>query len=189
MLLIQMAAGNENAFQQLFNTYSDRIYGVAFTYTKSIEMSEEIVQDVFLTIWVKRSTLSAIRNFSDYLFIIARNKIINTLRRSKLEKSYLLQPSDTHDDLTPTPEQLYHFKETRRIIENAINLLPPQQKLIYQLNQLQGIPLGEIAIKLGLSRNTTRNHLSRAMLFIRHYVQQHSDDCYVIFLLLLLKFR
>lgn len=188
-LLEKIADGDEAAFQQLFNHYSDRIYGVAFTYTKCPLLSEEVVQEVFLKVWVKRSTLPAVINIADYIFILARNKVINMLRRSKMEKAYLKQLSSNSDENILTPEHQYHYKESQQIIENAVLMLPPRQRLIYQLNQVQGLGLSEVADHLGLSRNTTRNHLSRAMQSIRTYVQQHADELLLFFILLLLKFR
>lgn len=188
-LLEKIAAGDEAAFQQLFNHYSDRIYGVAFTYTKCPLLSEEVVQEVFLKVWLKRSTLPAVINIADYIFILARNRVINMLRRSKMEKAYLKQLSSSSYDNILTPEHQYHYKESQQIIENAVLMLPPRQRLIYQLNQVQGLGLSEVADHLGLSRNTTRNHLSRAMQSIRTYVQQHADELLLFFILLLLKFR
>src|SRR5690349_21151502 len=87
-LLHQVADGDEAAFRQLFEIYADRIYGVAFTYTKSAHLSEEIVQDVFVKLWLKRTALPDISKIADYIFIIARNRIINELRRLRLEKDY-----------------------------------------------------------------------------------------------------
>lgn len=188
-LLERIAAGDEAAFQQLFNQYSDRIYGVAFTYTKCPLLSEEIVQEVFLKIWIKRNTLPAVINIADYIFIIARNQVMNMLRRSKMEKAYLKQLSSNTSENILTPEHQYYYKESQRIIENAVLMLPPRQRLIYQLNQVQGLGLSEVADQLGLSRNTTRNHLSRAMQSIRTYVQQHADEALLLFILLMLEFR
>ncbi len=187
-LLERIAVGDEAAFQQLFDQYSDRIYGVAFTYTKCPLLSEEVVQEVFLKVWMKRSTLPAVINIADYIFILARNQVINMLRRSKIEKAYLKQLSSDDNEIL-TPEHQYHYKESQQIIENAVLTLPPRQRLIYQLNQVQGLGLSEVADHLGLSRNTTRNHLSRAMQSIRTYVQQHADEHLLFFILLLLKFR
>ncbi|HEY9258362.1 RNA polymerase sigma-70 factor [Chitinophaga sp.] len=185
-LLEKIAAGDEMAFQQLFDHYADRIYGVAISYTKCPLLSEEIVQEVFLKIWIKRNTLPAVNNIADYIFIIARNRILNVLRRNKMEKAYLKQLATDSDENILTPEHQYYYKESKRLIENAVLALPPRQRLIYQLNQVQGLGLSEVADHLGLSRNTARNHLSRAMESIRAYVLQHADEILLLFALLMI---
>ena len=182
-LLEKIAAGDEIAFQQLFNDYADRVYGVAFAYTKCRILSEEIVQEVFLKMWMKRNTLPAISNVADYIFIIARNRILNMLRRNKMEKAYLQQLSSHNNENILTPEHQYNYKESKQLIENAVLALPPRQRLIYQLNQVQGLGLTEVADHLGLSRNTTRNHLARAMQSIRTYVQEHVDELLLLLIL------
>lgn len=184
-----VAEGNENAFQQLFDSYADRIYGVAYTYTKSAHLSEEIVQDVFIKIWLKRAALPTVKSIADYVFIIARNRILNELRRLRLEKDYLRQLLSEETDGLQSPESEYVLKESRGLIINAINNLPPQQKVIYQLNQLQGIKLGEVALQLGLSRNTVRNHLSRATQSIREYLHEHLDEHTFLFVILFLALK
>src|SRR5262249_5656340 len=72
-LLSAVAKGDESAFRQLFDQYWDNIYGVAFTFTKSPVIAEEMAQDVFVKIWLKRAELPQVKKFGDYLFIIARN--------------------------------------------------------------------------------------------------------------------
>jgi RNA polymerase sigma-70 factor (ECF subfamily) len=168
----------------LFDTYADRIYGVAHAYTRSPQLSEEIVQDVFMKIWMKKDALPHIKNIADYIFIISRNQIINQIRRQRLEKNYLSQLLSADEGNFISPESEYVIKESRNLIFHAIGQLPPQQRTIYQLNQLQGMRLGEIASVLGLSRNTVRNHLSRAMHFIREYLRSHADEQTILFLII-----
>ena len=88
-LLLKIAAGNENAFEQLYHRHVDTIYGIAYTYLKSQAIAEEIVQDVFLKIWIGRESLMDINEFSNYIFIIARNHIINHVQRKEKERDYL----------------------------------------------------------------------------------------------------
>ncbi|MBS0030339.1 RNA polymerase sigma factor [Chitinophaga sp. 22321] len=183
-LLDEVADGNESAFRQLFDIYADRIYGVAYTYTKSPHLSEEIVQDVFVKVWLKRTSLPAVRNIADYIFIISRNRILNELRRLRLEKDYLRQLLSEEGEQLQSPESEYVLKESRHLIVNAINSLPPQQKVVYQLNQLQGLRLGDVALQLGLSRNTVRNHLARATQSIRDYIHEHSDESTFLFVII-----
>lgn len=176
LLLVQIGAGNEKAFEQIFERYSDTIYGVAFAYTKSVEMSEEVVQDVFLKIWAAREKLSKIEDFSNYIFIITRNQLLNYLNRKTREKAYLQHLSRHFNENNISPEQELLYKESNELIEKAISLLPDQQKLVYQMVKVQGMKLEEAATVLDLSRNTVRNHLSRALQFIRSFIYQNGSE-------------
>ncbi|HVI44848.1 MAG TPA: RNA polymerase sigma-70 factor [Chitinophaga sp.] len=187
LLLKQVADGDESAFRRLFDMYADRIYGVAFAYTGSKEQSEEIVQDVFMKIWLKREHLSQVENISNYIFIIARNLVINLLHRQKREKNYLQQLLTTAEEVPQSPESEYVLKESRRLITDAINQLSPQQRTVYQLTQIQGMKLAEAAAELGLSRNTARNHLARATQCIREYLRQHTREYTMLFVLVFLE--
>ncbi|SJZ84238.1 RNA polymerase sigma-70 factor, ECF subfamily [Chitinophaga eiseniae] len=186
LLLQQVAGGDEPAFRQLFDTFADRIYGVAYAYTKSSHLSEEIVQDVFVKIWLKRASLPAVKSIADYIFIISRNRIINELRRLKTEKKYLQQLFSEETESLRSPESEYVLKETRSLVLHAIDHLPPRQREVYQLNQLQGLRLGEVAVQLGLSRNTVRNHLSRAIQSVREYLHGHADEQTLLFVMIFL---
>src|SRR5678810_238059 len=80
-LLALIAKGDEIAFSKLFLQFKDRIYSIAFKLTKSTIAAEEIVQEVFLKIWLKRANLTDIENFSAYLFIITRNDVYKSLKQ------------------------------------------------------------------------------------------------------------
>ena len=178
----QIAAGDETAFRQLFEQYSDRVFGVAFTYTKSSEMAEEVVQDIFLKIWIKREHLHTVARLQDYIFIMTRNHLLNVLRGIAREKACLERHRELAETFTPAPETEYMQKESRLVLEEAVLHLPPRQRTIYQLNQRHGLKLNEVADQLNLSRNTVRNHLFRAMLFIRDYVRRHGGEIGIFFL-------
>lgn len=164
---MKIAADDEFAFRQLYYHYADTLYGIAFTYLKSQPVAEEIVQDVFLKIWINRGTLTDIDGFANYIFIIARNHIINYFHHKIREKNYLQYLSDHFNENSLTPEEQLCFKESSKLIEKAISNLPPQQKAVYQLVRVQGMKLKEVAIELGLTRNTVRNHLGRAVKYVQ----------------------
>ncbi len=186
-LLIQIAAGSEIAFKQLYQQYADTIYGVAFTYTKSQEVSEEVVQDVFLKIWIGRESLVEIDQFSNYIFIIARNHVINYLQKKVRERKYLKDLPGYFKENNMTPEGELVFKESNALLEKAISHLPPRQKVIYQLVRVQGMKLKEVSARLGLTRNTVRNHLGRAEKYIQAFMQ-HSAHSLILIVTSLLAF-
>jgi RNA polymerase sigma-70 factor (ECF subfamily) len=163
-----VAAGDVNAFNELFRHYWDSIYSIAFSITKSKVVAEEIVQDVFLKIWLKRDQLAEVKNFDNYLFIIARNHIYNQLRVKAV------QFTTEHAEVSETPEKQLYLKETVQIITEAVKRLPKQQRIIFELSRNEGLDHATIASRLKLSRLTVKTHINKALHFIRGYLSRHN---------------
>jgi RNA polymerase sigma-70 factor (ECF subfamily) len=174
-LLSAIAKGDEAAFRQLFDQYWDNIYGVAFAFTKSPVIAEEMAQDVFVKIWLKREHLPQVKKFGDYLFIIARNHIFSELRKKILEQPFSDHLLNYFQETGNTPENRLLLRETEQLLQKAIEQLPPQQHLIYCLSRDQGLNQEEIAAKLDISKNTVKSHMSKALQFIRNYLQMHAE--------------
>lgn len=174
-LLLKIAEGDEFAFRHLFEQYWDNIYGVAFTFTKSPVIAEEMVQDVFVKIWINREQLPQVKKFSDYLFIIARNHIFSVLRKKIYEEPFSDHLKEYFREASNLPDQQLLYRETEHLVQEAVAQLPPQQKLIYSLSRKDGLNQDEIANRLNISKNTVKSHMSKALQFIRNYLQMHTE--------------
>ena len=174
-LLSAVAQGDETAFRTLVEQNWDNIYGVSFAFTKSPVIAEEMVQDVFVKIWLKRADLPVVKNFSDFLFIIARNHILTTLRKKINEQPFSDHLLNYFQETGNNPENQLIFRETELLVQKAIEQLPPQQQLIYRLSREQGLNQEEIATRLAISKNTIKSHMGKALQFIRHYLQMHTE--------------
>ena len=173
-LLSLVAEGNEKAFRRIFDHYWHNIYAVALTLTKSAVVSEEIVQDVFLKIWLKRGELASIIKFDAYLFIIARNHIYNELRKKTLEQPFRDNLEEYFAD-SGLPEQELLMKETKELVHNAVQQLPGQKRTVFELSRNAGLDYTNIAEKLGISKLTVKSHMTKALQYIRHYLQTHTS--------------
>ncbi|WP_018626198.1 RNA polymerase sigma-70 factor [Niabella aurantiaca] len=184
-LLTEIAAGREQAFRHLFNKYHQRVGSYIVQITGSRELAEEVVQDVFLKLWMNRSTLETVNNIDAYLFVLAKNHALNYLRKLarelKQQEKWKKDPSaaPAADDL---PENAYY-----RQLDEAIDQLPPQQKKVYLLSRHQRLKYAEIAQELNLSRETVKSYLRIATASITAYMTQNSDVI-VLFLVFLIFF-
>lgn len=174
-LLKEISLGNEKSFRVLFDYYWKSIYGVAYSLTKSTELSEEIVQDVFLKIWMNREKLIAIEKIDGYLFMVARNHIYNLLRKKIMEGPWVAQLEQHFLETSSLPEEQLLLKETTQAIKAAVELLPQQQRTVFELSRYEGLDHATIAAHLGISKLTVKSHMTKALQSIRLHLQSHTD--------------
>jgi RNA polymerase sigma-70 factor (ECF subfamily) len=174
-LIKQIAEGDEAAFRTIFEHYRAPFYSAAFKMTRSGSLAEEIVQEVFVKIWVKRKIIATAKRPADYIFTILHNCIYAQFRKLALEdklKTTLAQDSEESED---SIQLLLLEKENKAILENIIDQMPPRQRLIYKLAKQEGWSREEIAKGLNISPNTVRNHLSAAIEFLRNYFRKNAS--------------
>lgn len=166
-LLGLIARGDEQAFRILFDHYRDKLYSYALRLTRNEELSEDIVLDAFLKIWINRTQLTNVDHFDSYLYSVIRNQALNTLKRMAHEAGIIKELSRTRTELHHSTEETIIYNEGENLLQKAINRLPPQQKQVYILSRNAGLKYDEIASELKLSRNTVKAHLKKAMSTLR----------------------
>ena len=170
-LLLRIAEGDEQAFEIIFASHRQQIYSFALRLTGDNFVAREIVQDVFLKVWLKRKELAGIYNFQGWIYIIAERLTYNALTRGSREKAYFDQwlseakykyiPEDGNDKVDD--------REYLTILNQAVSHLPPKQKETYKLLKEQGLTSAEAAEKLQVSAETVKWNLEKAMSSIRAY--------------------
>ncbi len=168
-LLLQRIAqkDDQSAFRIIFDRYKDRVYAAALKMTRSRDTAEEIVQEVFVSLWLHRSSLGEIQKPVSYLFTTVYNTISRHFKKLAAEKNMKAQILEKSKKGERSTEQTIFEQETRQWLQNIINQLPTQQKLIYKLSKEDGLSRNEIAERLDISPNTVKNHLLKAMQFIK----------------------
>ena len=163
-LLNQLTLDDEQAFATLFHSYKNKVYGFILGITSSKEIAKDIVQDVFLKIWKMRHRAHEIENFNAFIYRIARNAALDHLKRASRESTVLSHLSVILNEHTSNdPFEDIKASEIKVKYENALQKLPKQQRLVYELKHLEGIEYAEIAKKLSLSVPTIRSHFRNAL--------------------------
>jgi len=164
--ILALKEGDLVAFNHLFDRYGKRLYHFSIGYLKSAENAEEIVQEVFLRIWETRFELSAQKSIEAYLFTIARNGILNTIRKSKSEQAYLNYTKINSGKSVLLDEEL-NFNELEEAYNQVIEQLSPRRKEIFLLSKAQSFSNVEIAKKMNISVKTVENQMTSAISEIR----------------------
>lgn len=188
VLLAKVATGDESAFRILFDTYANKIYSFALRLTRSQFLAEEVTQDVFLQIWLKRNELAEIHFFYAYLKAASRNMAINYLKRLAQERLILSNMnSGSPETADHSMEQSIDSQECQQILNRAIHQLPPQQRKAYLLSRQEGLKYKEIASRMQISRHTVNEYMKKALNNLRN--QLHSQLDLIILPVLWIIFR
>lgn len=169
------ASGDATAFAALFRSYKDKLYGFLLKATGAPEMAEDIIQDIFLRLWKNREKLPAIVHFEGYIYQMARNQVINSLKRMAKETFILEELVKTCEAVRTDAEDRLNVHEVNRHLHSALEKLTPRQKLVYTLSRDKGLKHEEIARSLGISPSTVNNHLIEALRLIRQQLSARPE--------------
>ena len=167
--MLKIANGDEQAFARLFHRYRDKIYSVAFKLTDSSAMAGEVVQEVFLKVWMRRDTLAGVSNPEGYLFIMARNCVFSSLKKIARRQAIESDWQSLANEFENSTDDQIETDENAELLRQAIDALPVQQKQVYILSHEEEMTRNEIAELLQISPETVKTHLSRAMKSVRTF--------------------
>lgn len=175
-LLRRVAAGDEQAFRQLFDTFHDRLFLFIREFIHSGQVAEELVLDVFMKIWLGRDLLPQVQDFRAFLYRIARNKALDFFRaaaRNSRLREHLAKELRLANEAGA--DSALMVKEYEALVREAISLLSPQRKQAYLLSREQHLSHDEIASRMQISRATVNSHIVEAQRFIREHLARHLD--------------
>ena len=185
-LVEQIKAGEEAAFEALLDRYQGRVYRLVLSLTKNPEDAEEVLQDVFLSVYRKLTSFDGRSTFSTWLYRIAVNTALMKLRgRGPVQESIEEHlPQFTEDgrhtrmvvDWTQGPEELLLRKERAQVVREAIEALPPDYKVVLILRDLEGLSNEEVAEVVGTSVSAVKARLHRARLVLRGKLELYMTE-------------
>ncbi|SEL96659.1 RNA polymerase sigma factor [Parapedobacter koreensis] len=180
-LFKKVAGGDDAAFKQVYEYFFPKIHAFALRVLHDHEHAQEVAQEVMLAIWQMGNRLADIRNPDAFLKTLSKRRTIDAWRRLQMERTaeQLMQANWKESD-EETEERIL-LNETRQIIEEAILLLPPQQRTVYQLCHQQGMKYEEAARQLDIAPGTVQVHMKLALKFLRSYLQQRIDVAVLLF--------
>lgn len=184
-LFVRISRGDEAAFSEIFYCYMPRLYSFVKKITRSAQVAEEVVQEVFVSLWANREKLSDIDNCSSYIFAIAANKTFNYLRSKAIREKFLGAITSNDGRTDNNTIDTIDFHESQYLVNKLVNQLPSQKKMIYKLTRDKGMSHDEVAVQLGISKNTVKNHLVETLRFLKTTLQKYKEVPVIFFVFLL----
>lgn len=169
-LVKKIKNGDEVAFKVLYNQYFPRLFYFIREFIHADDISENIVQDTFATLWEKRGILEEDMNISSYLYSVARNNCLYRLRdqryKQKLFTSGLIAPNELNQNLKALDAidtSVLVFNEIEQIIDKTLDDLPPQCRKVFTLSRFEGLKNREIAEELNITIKAVEGHMTRSL--------------------------
>ncbi|MBR07326.1 MAG: RNA polymerase subunit sigma-70 [Rickettsiales bacterium] len=172
-IISELRKGSEDAFKAVYDRYHKNIYGFCINNGQSPVDAEEVLQEVFIKLWIKRDAIDKSKKFESFLYTIARNIIVDKYRRLVREKAandyqiHFLNPENG-------TENTVLYNDLQSEIQKTFNSMPELRKLVFQMSRFKGYSNKEIADELGITTKAVENHISRALQTFRKELGNYS---------------
>lgn len=165
----QIRKGNKKAFKKLFEEYYVRLHRFVWGYVKSKAVAEELVQDLFLSIWENRADLDIEQSLKSYLFRAARNRSIDWLRHQKVEQEWRDEKRELNKQRRGSDQsERLHKRWMLDLVEEAIRTMPERRREVFMLSRYEKMTYKEIAEFLDISVSTVETHIGKALVHLRN---------------------
>lgn len=172
-LVAMLTTGDRHAFEVIYDRYADDLYKYIHSRVHTRQYAEEIIQELFVMLWMKRHVLTISHSLKAYLFAAAKYVLINQVRSDNVRKKYIenIAPYVAHETDNSTEEYL-EFKDIQRQIEKIISELPSKRQTAYRLSRNQYLPIQDIAARMNISTRTVENHITQALKHLRTRLEE-----------------
>ena len=186
-LVRDLQNGNLDAYDKLAEIYQKKIYGLSFHLTRNQMDAQDVTQEVLLTLFRKINMFQGKSAFSSWVYRIAVNASYMKLRSKKKEPNVSideLMPSfnsagfqqEKIQDWSENTESLLFTKETRDVINKAVDLLPEKEKVVFLLRDVEGLSSEKAGEILDLTVPAVKSRLHRARLFLRKKLSNYFEE-------------
>ena len=180
-LFDKVVKGNQAAFEKIFRKYYTSLCIHANRLVRNMDVAEEIVQDIFLHVWENRASLRITISLSAYLHRSVHNSSLNHLKHKKVRDKYEQYVLVKRSNQDSTKDYVV-AKELEQKIEEGINQLPEQCKIIFCMNRFESLKYKEIAEKLSISIKTVEAQMGKALKILRNHVKEFLVLFFLFFL-------
>jgi RNA polymerase sigma-70 factor (family 1) len=170
-LLSRLREDDEDAFAELYNRYAGKVRSLAFSKVSCVEATQEIVQEIFSSIWERRHSLF-IDAVPNYLAVAVKYRAINHIKSQLAFRKY----TNVYRAFVKISEEetmeAVQFHNLTEAIEEGVQKLPEKTQLVFRLNRMEGKSIAEIAIKLKLSEKAIKYHIARSLKELRFHLKE-----------------
>ncbi len=187
LIILRLKNDDPHVFPELYEKYWSTLLDIAYKRIGSISSSEEILQDLFVSLFFKRKELDIHTSFENYLKTALRNRILTTVRSEIIHRRYLESITMESRICDITPETELKVKELKEKIKNTIALIPEKARTAYTLSRFENLSNQQVADQLGISISTVEKHIAKAKSILKKNLGNHGFELVGPFLIFFLK--
>ena len=175
LLIKKIREGDEYAFEIAFLKYYTPMCKYIWKYVRSEALAEEVIQEVFATVWEMRFNLDPGGHLRGLLYEMARNKALDYIKHQKIIDQYIAEAKQERKNPSRTTIDFDEDNNKPLVddIREAINNLPPKARRVYQLNREEGLTYKEIAAYLDISNKTVESRMRRVLQILRNRLSKY----------------
>lgn len=166
-LILLWQKGEELAFEAIYKRYAVQLLSIAYQKVGERDIAEDIVQEVFITLFRNKEAADGISSLFAYLYVTLKNKILDAYRRDVLQRKYVHHVNTSFDEKENSPYFQIETRDLEKKLECEIERLPPQCGKVFKLSRQKHLSNKEIALQLGISENTVEQHMRKALRILR----------------------
>lgn len=166
-LTASLKGGDERAYTEIYTRYWPLLFRHSLKMLHDEDQAMDVFQDIFTSLWFNREVLDFNTSLSGYLYVSARNSTVNVIKKNKLQFNYMESLQDYINQGSYVTDEAVRFKELAAEIEAEIAKLPPKMREIFELRRTAGLSYKQIAVQLGISDETVKTQVSRALKVLR----------------------
>jgi RNA polymerase sigma-70 factor (family 1) len=174
-LLVRLKKGDEAAFNGIYEAYGKPMYLKILRMVKDKDMTEELLQELFIKIWDGRAKIDLEKSFQSFMYTVTRNLVFNYFRKVASDNAMVEQLLLRGTEHYLSGEEILLNKETSALLQNAIDQLSPQRKLVFELCKIEGKSYEEAGQILGISVATVNSHMTKSLQSIKAYILKHQE--------------
>jgi RNA polymerase sigma-70 factor (ECF subfamily) len=173
---------NESAhsFKEIYDYYWSKLYWVAYRKIGEKEIAEELVQEIFLNLWLKRKTIVIKSSLEAYLFTAVKYSIINHYQAQLVRNKYHLAPEHAFSSSNFTEEEVL-TEELYAAFRKALAALSTKTRLVFEKSRLQHLTNKEIANELQLTDKAVEFHITKTIKHLKVYLKDFVIPCFIFF--------
>lgn len=159
--------GDVKAFEQLYNALWNRLHSIAYNYVRDTATAQEIVQEVFIKLWLKRDDLKEVNDIHAFAIRAVQFRIYDFFDKCKVETKYARHVVERGEVMINNTHHLAEYNETLQVIEQEISELPDKTQNIFRLSRFEQLSNEELSTKLKISVKTVEYHITQSLKRLR----------------------
>lgn len=165
--------GNKEIFEEVYRRYYSPLCFYCVRYVGDIEEAKEIVQSLFLKIWIKRNELNINTNVKSYLYRAVQNYALNHLHQQKIKQKYIINKAHFPKQISENGQLKLEEEELRNMIKSAVLKLPDKRRKIFELSRYENMNYTQIANHLTISVKTVEAQMTKSLKYLRQVLKEY----------------